>query len=231
MSSENMVSTEKTKQKVASNRVASKKMKLQEINPTEVELIIEAALFVSADPLSKKQLKERLFTQTEVNSSNIDQALVTLTERYLGRGVELVKVASGYRFQTNLQYQQVLTGLSPSKPVKISQAMLETLSLIAYKQPITRAEIEEIRGVAVSSYIIKSLHDRNWIKTAGHKEVPGRPVVYATTKEFLDYFGLTSLAQLPEVLSTHTVENKGEEDTLSPSHEVNEVKLNKAKQS
>jgi len=185
------------------------------INSDEIERVIEAALFVSESPLSKQQLKERLFSEQTISLIEVNRALDSLTARYLGRGVELVKVASGYRFQTNVQYHQVLTGLSPNKPAKISQAMLETLSLVAYKQPITRAEIEEIRGVAVSSYIIKSLIERDWIKAAGHKEVPGRPVIYITTKVFLDYFGLTSLKQLPDVLSNTAVAESAVSNNLN----------------
>lgn len=118
---------------------------------------------------------------------------------YQERGVQLRKVASGYRFQTRAELGDIISNLWQEKPTKYSQALLETLALIAYRQPITRGDIEEIRGVSVSSQIMKTLQERGWIKVVGQREVPGRPQLYATTPEFLDYFSLQDLAELPDI--------------------------------
>jgi segregation and condensation protein B len=120
--------------------------------------------------------------------------------------VNLVKLASGYRFQAAANLGQWLTNLLYEKPAKYSRALLETLAIIAYKQPITRGEIENVRGVSVSSNIVRTLVERNWIKVVGHKEVPGRPSLYGTTNEFLDYFSLTSLSQLPELIEPESLD-------------------------
>ena len=162
--------------------------------------LVEAALFVADKPMTLQSLKQDLLGDYQVNNKRIKQVLEQLTSDYLHRGIELVKVASGYRFQAVASLSHDLAALYKEKSPRYSRALLETLALIAYKQPITRGEIEEIRGVAVSSHIIKTLQERNWIKVVGHKEVPGRPALYATTNEFLDYFSLTSLAQLPELM-------------------------------
>ncbi len=166
--------------------------------------LLEAAFFVSDTPLNIKQLKTELLINYKVSHQEIREIINELVIKYKDSGINLVKVASGYRFETittlsdDLAY--FVAKLNKEKAPKYSRALLETLALIAYKQPITRGEIEEIRGVAVSSYIMKTLLERNWVKVVGNKEVPGRPSLYATTKEFLDYFSLTSLTQLPELL-------------------------------
>lgn len=167
------------------------------MEPEQLVEIIEGALLAAGEPLSKRQLGQ-LFDDLERPSTKaISGALVQIAERCEGRGFELVEVASGYRFQVRQHLSSWIGKLWVERPVRYSRALLETLSLIAYRQPITRGEIEDIRGVAVSSNIIKSLLEREWIKVVGHRDVPGRPEMFATTREFLDYFNLKSLEQLP----------------------------------
>ncbi len=162
--------------------------------------LIEAAIFVAETPLSIKDLQQVLLAEYKVSKKSIIACVESLQVEYLSRGIHLVKVASGYRFQTAAQLSEDLTVLFKERSPRYSRALLETLALIAYKQPITRGEIEEIRGVAVSSYIMKTLLERNWVKVVGHKEVPGRPAFYATTNDFLNYFSLSSLNELPELM-------------------------------
>lgn len=161
--------------------------------------LIEAAIFTADAPLSVKQIK-LLITNQRLSNKQVLALIKELQVDYQERGVELVQVASGFRFQAKLEFSELISTATQEKAPKYSRAILETLSLIAYRQPITRAEIEDVRGVAVSSHIIKTLTERQWIKTVGHKEVPGKPVLYGTTNMFLDYFNLTTLAQLPELL-------------------------------
>lgn len=172
----------------------------KDIDEAQLSRLIEAALFVASKPLSVQALKRDFLIEYRISNLRIRDTIHALQAHYQDRGVELVKVASGYRFQTSTTLSHDLSYLYQEKAPKYSRAILETLALIAYKQPITRSEIEDIRGVAVSSHIIKTLTERNWIKTVGHKEVPGRPVMYASTQEFLDYFSLSSIEQLPELL-------------------------------
>ncbi len=157
--------------------------------------IIEALLLAAGKPLSLDKLFQLL--GEECAKADIRQALSLLQAEYQQRGIELVEVSSGYRVQSRARYSQWVSRLWEEKPQKYSRALLETLALIAYRQPITRGDIEEIRGVAVSSNIIKTLLERNWVRVVGHREVPGRPSIYATTREFLDHFNLNSLEQLP----------------------------------
>ncbi|GEK11398.1 SMC-Scp complex subunit ScpB [Pseudoalteromonas peptidolytica] len=165
--------------------------------------LVEAAIFVSDKPLSKKRLKETVLEDIGVSSLRIDKALETLISHYQTRGVRLVEVGTGYRFQACPSLSPWLSKLWQEKAPKYSRATLETLALIAYRQPITRGEIEQVRGVTVSSTIIKSLIDREWIKIVGHKEVPGKPALYATTKQFLNYFSLSALGELPRLPEQH----------------------------
>jgi segregation and condensation protein B len=166
--------------------------------------LLEAAFFVSDTPLNVKQLKTESLVNYQVSHQQIRDVISELVIKYKNSGVNLVRVASGYRFETITALSDDLAffvaKLNKEKAPKYSRALLETLALIAYKQPITRGEIEDIRGVAVSSYIMKTLLERDWVKVVGNKEVPGRPSLYATTKAFLDYFSLTSLTQLPELM-------------------------------
>lgn len=177
-----------------------------QINPTQLKQLIEASLFVLGKPLSAKMLKDTVLVDFTVSRDKIKAALDELQQDYQDRGVQLVKVAGGYRFQTLEVLSPFLQPLWQEKAPKYSRATLETLAVIAYHQPVTRGDIEQVRGVAISSHIIKSLSDRHWIKVVGHKEVPGRPALYATTLEFLAYFGLDTLADLPPLSDTESLQ-------------------------
>ena len=166
-----------------------------------IKNIIEAALMVSTQPLSIKRLMN-LFEENkslQPNRDNIKKAICDLQKDYEGRGVILVEVASGFRFQADDEYAGWVNHLFDERPPRYSRALLETLSIIAYRQPITRGEIEDIRGVSVSGTITKTLLEREWIKVVGHRDVPGRPELLATTKSFLDYFNLKRLSDLPSL--------------------------------
>ena len=158
--------------------------------------IIEAALMVSEAPMSRKQMLG-LFAAEGVDADALDAALEALAADYETRGVELVEVASGFRFQARTALADYVNRVFEERPPRYSRALLETLAIIAYRQPVTRGEIEAIRGVAVSTNIIRQLTEREWIRVAGHRDVPGRPAVYATTPAFLDYFNLKSVTDLP----------------------------------
>ncbi len=164
-------------------------------NLKEVKLILETALLTAGEPMTVAELK-KLFDE-DIAADALRKVLEELRQDWVGRGVELTLVASGWRFQARPEYQKYLDRLSPEKPPKYSRAVLETLAIIAYKQPVTRGDIEEIRGVTVSSQILKTLEERGWIDVVGHREVPGRPALYATTKGFLDDLNLRSLSELP----------------------------------
>lgn len=165
----------------------------------KLKQIIEAALMASGEVLSIDRL-QLLFDEFEKpKSPAIKDALESLMEDYSDRGIELVEVASGFRLQVRKDVAPWVTRLWDEKPQRYSRALLETMSLIAYRQPITRGDIEDVRGVAVSSHIIRTLLDREWVRIVGHRDVPGRPAMYATTKEFLDYFSLKSLDELPSL--------------------------------
>lgn len=185
---------------------------MSKINDTQLKQLLEAAIFVADEPLSIDKMRATILLEFDVSTRQLNKVLKELELDYAPRGIQLVKVASGYRFQSNSGLGQLLSRLWQETVPKYSRAMLETLSLIAYKQPITRGEIEEIRGVVVSSQIIKSLVEREWIKTVGHKEVPGRPALYATTSTFLDYFALSSLSELPSSSLFDDVINSQEDD-------------------
>ena len=165
----------------------------------KIKNIIEAALMVSTQPLSVKRLMN-LFEEDKTlqpNRDNIKKAIIDLQKDFEGRGVNLIEVASGFRFQADDEYADWVNHLFDERPPRYSRALLETLSIIAYRQPITRSEIEDIRGVGVSGTITKTLLEREWIKVVGHRDVPGRPELLATTKLFLDYFNLKKLSDLP----------------------------------
>jgi segregation and condensation protein B len=178
---------------------------MAQLNDEELKNLIEAAIFVSEKPMSVQLLKKTVLEQYNISNKRIITQINELRAHYQNRGIELVKVSSGYRFQALAKFSHELANLFKERAPRYSRALLETLSLIAYKQPITRGEIEDIRGVAVSSAIIKTLLEREWVDTVGHKEVPGRPVLYATTAKFLDYFSLETLSDLPEPLSIEKV--------------------------
>jgi segregation and condensation protein B len=163
---------------------------------THAKRVLEAVLMASAEPLPLDEIV-KVF-DPPVPTETIRLLLADLTAEWKERGsCELMQVAGGYRFQTKAEMQMFLDRLSPEKPPKYSRAVMETLAIIAYRQPATRGEIEAIRGVAVSSNIIKALEDRGWVETIGHKDTPGRPALYATTKQFLNDLNLRSLAELP----------------------------------
>ena len=170
------------------------------MDKAEIKLILEALLMVSDRPLSLDEMSKivRKGNQRASRKGLLD-ALEELKEECEGRSYELKEVASGYRYQTRSQFAHWLAKLWEQKPPRYSRAALETLALIAYKQPITRAAIEEVRGVAVNTSIIRSFEERGWIKVVGHKETPGHPALYATTKNFLDDFNLCSTGDLPEL--------------------------------
>jgi segregation and condensation protein B len=157
--------------------------------------VIETALLCAQEPLSVADLS-RLFIE-DITTAEIDETLIELQRMWDDKGMELVHIATGWRFQSRLVMREYLDRLTPEKPPKYSRAVLETLAIIAYRQPVTRGEIEEIRGVAVSSNVMKQLEDRGWVEVIGHKETIGRPGLYATTKQFLDDLSLTNLQSLP----------------------------------
>src|SRR3970040_1833998 len=170
-------------------------MDMHTLDLGHVKTVVEAALLVSQEPLPLAELK-KLFDE-ELSSDTLRRVLEDLRRDWQGRGVELTHVASGWRFRARPEYQRYIERISPQKPLRYSRAVLETLSIIAYRQPCTRGDIEEIRGVVVSPNIIKALEARGWIDVVGHKEVPGRPELVATTKAFLDDLNLSTLAELP----------------------------------
>ena len=168
---------------------------MEVLNPQDALRILEAALLCAQQPLTVRDMRQ-LFDDA-MSADSVRQMLGQLTEQWVGRGVELRETASGWRFQTRPDVQMHLDRLHPEKPPKYSRATLETLAIIAYKQLVTRGDIEDIRGVTVSSNIIKQLEDRGWVEVIGHRDAPGRPALFATTRHFLDDLGLASLAQLP----------------------------------
>lgn len=161
--------------------------------------LVEAALFVAGRPLSVSELQQSVLSGFGLAKGQVLMLLEEIVSRYEHSGVELIEVANGWRFQARREVAPYLAPLWQEKPPRYSRALLETLTIIAYRQPVTRGEIESIRGVSISSGIISTLRERNWIKEVGHKEVPGRPALLATTKDFLDYFGLKSLEELPQL--------------------------------
>ena len=173
----------------------------------EAKCILEAALLVAGEPLSAVQLS-KLF-DPPLEQDVIRRLLDEIRDAWTARSVELTQVASGWRFRAKPKLQPYLDRLAPEKPPRYSRAAMETLAIIAYQQPVTRGDIESIRGVAVSTHVIKTLEDRQWIEVVGHRETPGRPALYATTKQFLDDLNLCSLSELPplaELDNSHLLE-------------------------
>ncbi len=168
-------------------------------NLDQLKRIVEGALLAAGEALSVERLLSLFDEEVRPEKTDLQSVLEALTTDFAERGFHLVEVASGWRFQVNADLAPWVNKLWEEKPQKYSRALLETLSLIAYRQPLTRGDIEEVRGVAVSSHIIKTLAEREWIKVVGHRDVPGRPSLYATTRQFLDYFGLKSLDELPSL--------------------------------
>ena len=184
-------------------------------NLSELKTVLEAGLLAADGPQSLKELA-RMFEQ-ELSADMLRRALEELRADWEGRGVELVQVAEGWRFQTRAEMQPYLARLKNEKPPRYSRAVLETLAIIAYRQPVTRGDIEDIRGVSVNAQIIKTLEDRGWVETVGHKEVPGHPALLATTKRFLSDLNLRNLAELPplEELGSVLAPDLGELPTVT----------------
>ena len=169
--------------------------KVQPESTETIKLVLETALLAAQAPLPVSELR-RLF-ETDPGSEVVRQLLVELGEDWQGRGVELVQTAGGWRFQTRVEYQAYLDRLKQERPPKYSRAVLETLAIIAYRQPVTRGDIEDIRGVVVSTNVLKTLESRGWGDVVGYRDTPGRPGLYATTRKFLEDLGLRSLTELP----------------------------------
>ena len=203
----------------------------------KLQQILEGALLASHKPLTVEKMlslfPEDVFREEDRPDGNqIRDALVAITESCEDRGFELKKVASGYRFQVKQALAPWVGRLWEEKPQRYTRAMLETLALIAYRQPITRGEIEEIRGVAVSSNIIRTLQEREWVRIVGHRDVPGRPAMFATTRQFLDYFNLENLNELPPLAEIRNLEEAArtlaEEANSLPTESVEEQDIEEA---
>lgn len=179
------------------------------MNEHDLKHIIEATLLAAGKPITTQQLLDLFEERERPTPESFTTAVGMLIADYETRGIELVEVASGWRIQVRPKAAEVVSRLWSERPAKYSRAFLETLALIAYRQPITRSEIEEIRGVSISSTIMRTLQERGWIRTVGHREVPGRPELLGTTRDFLDYFGLKSLDQLPTLAELKDIETIG----------------------
>lgn len=176
------------------------------IEDNKLKNILEAALMAVGKPMTIEQMMKLFGDDDRPSATRVKEALQSLQQDCEGRGIELKDIASGYRYQARQDYSEWLSRLWEEKPAKYSRAYLETLALIAYRQPVTRAEIEEVRGVSVSSNIVKTMLEREWIRVVGHRDVPGRPSLYATTKQFLDYFNMKSLEELPSLAEIKDLE-------------------------
>jgi segregation and condensation protein B len=175
----------------------------------QLKHIIEAALLAYGQPLNVEQLRELFDEHERPEATAVRQALAALAADFEARPVELVEVASGWRLQVRRQFSARLSKLWQERPTRYSRALLETLALIAYRQPITRAEIENVRGVTVNPNIVRTLTERGWIRVVGHREVPGHPELLGTTREFLDYFSLKSLDELPSLAALKDMDDVG----------------------
>jgi segregation and condensation protein B len=186
----------------------------------QLKNIIEAALFSAGEPLTVDRLQGLFDEGSQPGKKEIREALNVLRDEFEGRGIELAEVSSGFRFQARQEHSQWVARLWDEKPPRYSRALLETLALVAYRQPITRAEIEDIRGVSVSSSIMKTLQERDWVRVVGHRDVPGKPGLYATTREFLDYFNLKGLDDLPSLAELKDIDKLNAElDLRFPGEE------------
>lgn len=172
---------------------------------SELQNILEAAIFSADEPLSMRQLINLFPDEAQPSKETVQEALDSLQETYQTKGVELCKIGKGWRFQSREKYASWLRKLSKEKAPRFSRALLETLAIIAYRQPVTRGDIEEVRGVSVSSDTIRTLQEREWVKEVGHRDVPGRPTLFGTTQEFLEYFNLQSLRELPELMQQRDI--------------------------
>lgn len=188
----------------------------------QIKHVIEGALFGSTKPLNLAAIAAIFPEYEQPSEAELKIALSELLEDYAERGVQLVKVASGYRFQVRQELSEWIERLFEEKPPRYSRALIETLVLIAYRQPITRAEIEDVRGVSVSTSMVKTLMEREWIRIVGYRDVPGRPALYATTKEFLDYFNLKSLAELPPMATLSESAGSEQENNIHNQDVIDE---------
>ena len=189
------------------------------IRPIAKELlqrIVEGALMAASKPLTVQNIQQLFDDEERPSKAHVNEALMAIADNTQNRGFELKEVASGWRFQVCQELSSWVGRLWEERPQKYSRALLETLSLVAYRQPITRGDIESIRGVAVSSNIMRTLLDRGWVKIIGHRDVPGRPAMYATTREFLDYFNLSRLDELPTLAEIRDLDSLNEELNLQP---------------
>lgn len=192
-----------------------------ELSPAQLQRIVEGALLSAGKPLAVEDFAT-LFDENDRPSADlIREALARIAEQCEGRGFELREVASGFRFQVVQEVAPWIARLWEEKPQRYSRALLETLALIAYRQPITRGDIEDIRGVAVASNIIKTLLERDWVRVVGHKDVPGRPALYATTRKFLDYFNLKNLDELPTLAEIRDLDSLNAELALEGADTIN----------
>ena len=183
------------------------------INTAQATRVLETALICAQQPLPLRDM--RALFRDEIGSDALKQMLSDLGAKWTGRGVELVNVASGWRFQSRPEMREFLDRLHPEKPPRYTRATLETLAIIAYRQPVTRGDMEDIRGVTINSLIVKQLEDRGWIEVIGHREAPGRPALFATTRQFLDDLGLQSLSQLPQLDPVGGQRSGGDVDALT----------------
>ena len=181
------------------------------MNTTDATRVLETALICASQPLTVREL--RVLFQDELGADTIKTLLLDLQQAWALRGVELVQVASGWRFQSRPEMRDYLDRLHPEKPPRYTRAALETLAIIAYRQPVTRGDIEDIRGVTINSLVLKQLEDRGWVEVIGHRETVGRPSLFATTRQFLDDLGLASLDQLP--VPSHATQPMGMLDGLA----------------
>lgn len=193
-----------------------------------LKIVLETALLTSAEALSVSALK-KLFTE-DVKAALINDLLAEIQQDWRGRGIELVKLASGWRFRARAEFTPYLARLTPEKPPRYSRAVMETLAIVAYRQPVTRGDIEAIRGVSVSTSVMQTLLERGWVEVIGHKDVPGRPGLYATTHKFLDDLGLVSLRDLPPLADLGTLvlpevqpDSVGETDAVPLDDEADNV--------
>ena len=184
------------------------------IETAKLQRIVEGALLAAGKPVPLEKLQELFIEGERPEPAQLEEALKAVSDSCADRGFELKKVSSGYRFQVKQELSEWVSRLWEEKPQKYSRAVLETLSIIAYRQPITRGDIEKIRGVAVSTQIVQTLLEHEWVRVVGYRDVPGRPAMYATTKQFLDYFNLASLEELPALAEIRDLESINRELSL-----------------
>ena len=177
------------------------------MNEQELKNVVEGALLAAGRSLSLDALQELFLEDGRPDKGQLRRAIESLVEDYAGRSIEIKETASGYRIQVRQEYSEWVSRLWEERPTRYSRALLETLALVAYRQPITRGEIEEVRGVSVSTSIVRTLQERDWVRVVGHRDVPGRPAMYGTTKTFLDYFGLKSLDELPTLSELRDIDS------------------------